>query len=195
MNAIAYLEMQLTNINTLFHDIVQDITGEEWLSRAAPGQNRLGFIIWHIPRTQDNVVHLWMRGGHEVFHRPEWLHWQSTRPYGIGTGITLAQADEVATKVSLTDTLLYADVVHNEILAWLRQHFDEALDVVPTVATHLALYPEYQTKGYHIEMSGLYNQPTWNLFMRPCIGHIHRHLGELQLAKAMLRGQSLEEAV
>jgi hypothetical protein len=66
---------------------------------------------------------------------------------------------------------------------------------VPDVAAHLALYPEYQTEGYHTEMSGLYQQPTWTLFMRPCIGHIHRHLGELQLAKALLRAQSLEEVV
>ncbi len=33
------------------------------------------------------------------------------------------------------------------------------------------------------------NQPTWNLLMRPCIGRIHRHLGELQLAKAVLRAR------
>lgn len=187
MNTIAYLENQLANIHAIFHDLVQDISEQEWLERPAPGQNRLGFNIWHIPRTQDNFVQLWIRGEAEIFHQPPWAHWQTLRPAGIGVGITLAEADAVATQVQRDETLAYADAVHEATLAWLRQSHDDDLDQVPNAVAHLAPYPEYQTPGYHVEIGSLIGQPVWSLLMRPCIGHVHRHLGELELSKALLR--------
>ena len=187
MNTTSYLEKQLENLNALLHGIAGDISEEEWLARPLPGQNRIGFNTWHIPRTQDNIVQLWIRGGTELFHRPAWEPWRALRPLGIGVGISLDQADAVATQINLTETLAYADAVHEEILNWLRQISDDELDIVPDCAAHLATYPEYQTEGYRAELASLVGQPTWSLLMRPCIGHIHRHLGELELAKAMLR--------
>lgn len=187
MKTTTYLENQLTNLHVLLHDIVGDISAAEWLDRAAPGQNRIGFTIWHMPRTQDNIVQLWIRGEREVMHGVEWAKWHALRPYGIGTGISFDEAEAVATQVNLTETLAYADAVHAEIMGWLRQCSDEDLDHVPDVAAHLAPYPEYQLAEYQRQLGILFNQPTWSLLMRPCIGHLHRHLGELQLAKTLLR--------
>ena len=187
MNTVAFLENQLKNLHGMFHAIVDDFTAEEWLMRAAPGQNRVGFIVWHMPRTQDNIVQLWMRGGRELFYHPDWEHWLPLKPYGIGAGITLAEADIVAETVQIAETLAYADAVHQEMMAWLHQLSDADLDQIPNVDAHLAPYPEFQAKGYREELDGLRHQPIWNLFLRPCGGHIHRHLGELELAKAILR--------
>ena len=187
MNTVTYLEMQLANIHAIYHDLVHDLSEQEWLVRPTPGQNCIGYNIWHIPRTQDNIVQLWIRGKAEVCHQAAWTHWQTLRPAGIGVGITLTEADAVATHVQRDETLAYADAVHQEILTWLRQCQDEDLDRVPDVAAHLASYSEYQTEGYRGQLNSLFNQPIWNLLLRPCIGHVQRHLGELELAKAMLR--------
>jgi hypothetical protein len=189
LNTVLYLEKQLANIHALFHDIAGDLTEQEWGSRLAPDQNKVAYIVWHIPRTQDNFVHLWMRGIPEVFHSPRWAHWQALQPLGIGIGITLPQSDEIAATVNLSDTLAYEEAVYQEILTWLRQLNNDDLDQVPDVNVHLAAYPEYQTKGFREETDNLRGQPVWNHFMRPCIGHVHRHLGELELAKALLRSR------
>jgi hypothetical protein len=58
MNAPSYLQKQLANLNTVFHSITKDITDEEWVMRAAPGQNMLGYTIWHTPRSQDSFVQI-----------------------------------------------------------------------------------------------------------------------------------------
>jgi DinB superfamily len=189
MNTVTYLEQQLANLHAIFHDLVSDLSEAEWQARAVPGQNRVGFNIWHIPRTQDNVVQLWIRGEAEVFHQPAWAKWHAYRPQGIGVGITLAEADAVAGACSRAETTAYADAVHQEILTWLRQCTDDDLDTVPDALAHLASYPEYQTAGYLAEVNSLLNQPVWSLLMRPCIGHVHRHLGELELTKALLRAR------
>ncbi len=55
-------------------------------------------------------------GGSEIFHRPEWAHWQDLQPFGVGTGITRDEADKIATKVHLAETLTYTEAVHQEVL-------------------------------------------------------------------------------
>jgi hypothetical protein len=187
MNTVTYLEKQLANLHAIFHDLAGDLSEAEWQARPAQGQNRLGFNIWHIPRTQDNFVQVWARDQAEVFHQPTWAKWHGFRPQGIGVGITLEEADAVADVVTRAETLAYADAVHAEILGWLRQLTDDDLDIVPDVHARLAPYPEYQTPGYQAEIVSLIDQPVWGLLMRPCIGHVHRHLGEIELTKAILR--------
>jgi hypothetical protein len=187
MNTVNYLEKQLANLHAIFHDLVADVSETEWQARPAPGQNRLGFNIWHIPRTQDNFVQVWARGQAELFHQPAWAKWHAFRPQGIGVGITREEADAIAAGVTRTETLAYAEAVHAEILDWLRQLTDDDLDIVPDATARLAPYPEYQTPGYFAEIASLFNQPVWSLLMRPCIGHVHRHLGEIELTKEILR--------
>ncbi len=194
MNAIAYLDKQLANINTLLHGIAGDLTAAEWLARPAPGQNRLGFTVWHIPRIQDTIVQAWIRGIPEIAHQDRWAAWHSLRPLGNGVGIPLADADRLAHEVQPADVMAYADAVHEANAAWLKSLSDEALDQVPDVARNLAPYPEYHTPGFVEEVKGLYAQPIWSLLMRPCIGHVHRHLGEIEVIKAILRGNGADPA-
>ncbi len=84
MNAATYLQKTIGNINTVFHSIAGDLTDEEWLARPAPGQNLIGFAVWHLPRTQDIHVQTWIRGIPEVVHGDRWAHWRSLKPLGGG---------------------------------------------------------------------------------------------------------------
>lgn len=187
MNAITYLEKQLANINAILHGIVDDVTDQEWITRLAPGRNMIGFTVWHIPRTQDAHVQTWIRGIPEVVHGDRWIHWRQLKRQGNGVGISLAEADEVARRVQRADVMEYADAVHQEISAWVKELDERDLDRLPNIAQHLSVYPEYQTPGFVEEVSGLFDQPIWSQLMRPCIGHIHRHLGELEIVKKFVR--------
>lgn len=187
MNAISYLEQQLTNIHAMLRAIAGDLTDEEWVARAAPGLNFLGATVWHIPRTQDLHVQTWIRGVPQVAHRERWAHWQPLQRLGTGAGISLAEADEIARSVRRAEVLEYAAAVHEETQHGLRDLNDTDLDQVPDIAGHLAPFPEYQTPGFVAEARGLFNQPIWAQLMRPCIGHVHRHLGEVEVLKEFLR--------
>ncbi len=187
MKTTAFLEQQFTNIHALFTTIAGDIAEEEWLQRPGPGQNRIGFTVWHIPRTQDNFVHGWVQGLVEVLYRPEWSHWATFRQLGIGVGIAGAEADGVAAATTRDDVMAYEEAVFLAIVQWLHSICDDELDTIPDVARHLAPFPHYQTPSYLAETEGLRGRPVWDMLMRPCIGHIHRHLGELELAKSLVR--------
>jgi hypothetical protein len=187
MNAVTLLDKQLANINAIFHSLADDLTDQEWITRPAPGQNRVAYLAWHLPRVQDSHIHTWVRGIPEVVHGDRWSQWGHLRRFGNGIGITLAEADEVALSVRRDDVLAYADAVYSESSAWLDSLSDVDLDRIPDTRLHLSPYPEYQTPGFYEEVSSLLDQPIWSQLMRPCIGHIHRHLGELELVKAVLR--------
>jgi hypothetical protein len=190
MNAITYLQKQLANINAIFHGIADDLTDEEWIMRPAPHQNMLGYTVWHIPRTQDAHVQTWIRGIPEVAHGDRWAHWQPLRRFGNGVGISLGEADEVARSVQRAEVMEYADAVHQENLAWLKELNESELDQITNISQHLSHYLEYQTPGFIEEANSLFDQPIWSQLMRPCIGHVHRHLGEIEVVKAILRSEA-----
>ena len=187
MNAVAYLQKQLANINAIFHSIADDLTDQEWLARPAPGQNMMGYTVWHIPRTQDAHVQTWIRGIPEVVYGERWTHWQHLKRLGNGVGISLDEAEGIARSVQRVDVMEYADAVHKEISVWLNELNESDLDHLPNIPQHLSPFPEYQTPGFIEEAGGLFDQPIWSQLMRPCIGHIHRHLGELEIVKNILR--------
>jgi hypothetical protein len=119
MNAVTLLDKQLANINAIFHSLADDLTDQEWITRPAPGQNRVAYLAWHLPRVQDSHIHTWVRGIPEVVHGDRWSQWGHLRRFGNGIGITLAEADEVALSVRRDDVLAYADAVYSESSAWL----------------------------------------------------------------------------
>jgi hypothetical protein len=187
MNAVTLLGKQLANVNAIFHSLIEDLTDQEWISRPAPGQNIIAYIAWHLPRVQDSHIHTWIQGIPELVHSDRWSHWRHLKPFGDGVGISLEEADEVALSVLQADVLAYADAVYHESSAWLYSLSEADLDRIPNTRLHLSPYSEYQTPGFYEESSSLLDQPIWAQLMRPCIGHVHRHLGELELAKALLR--------
>lgn len=187
MNSTAYLQKQFANFNAAMHGIAGDLTDEEWVARPGPGQNMLGYAVWHIPRTQDNFLQAWIRGQDEIVRGERWAHWAHLKPLGIGVGIRLEEADSIARSVKLADVMAYADEVHQSITTWLGEISEDVLDSVPDARAHLAAFPEYQTPGYMKEVHNLYDLPVSGLLIRPCMGHVHRHLGELEITKDVLR--------
>ena len=190
MNAVTLINEMLANINILFHGIIEDLSDEEWVSRPAPGSNRVAFTAWHLPRTQDHFIQLWIRGESEVIYGERWLHWQHLRRYGSGIGITLEESDEIALSLIREDVLDYEDAVYNQSSRWLHNLIDPDLDLTPNMREYLSAYPDYLTAGYHRDTEHLLDLPAWCLLMRPCIGHVYRHLGELELAKELFRKRS-----
>ncbi len=187
MDSIEILQKQFASIFAIFQGIVGDFAEEEMVSRPAPEQNMIGYTAWHMPRTLDAHVQTWIRGVPEVVHGERWSDWKSLRHLGYGVGVTLQEADEIARTIQIPDVLDYADAVDQEITTWL-EHLDEKdLDQMPEISKHLSQYPEYQTEGLRREAGDLYEQPTWTHLLYPCIGHIQRHLGELEIIKAIIR--------
>lgn len=187
MNVTTYLKKQFSNLNSVIHYYVDDLTDEEWVTRPADSQNMIGYTVWHMPRTQDNFLQTWIRGQAEIIQGERWAHWHHLKPLSAGIGITLEEADKITHATCRDDVLAYADEVHQTLLTWLSEIDESVLDHVPDVKKHMAAFPEYQTPGYIEESSNMHGLPVWGFLIRPCMGHIQRHCGELEILKDILR--------
>lgn len=189
MHAISLIQAQLNGIHQFFHACADDITETEWTACVLPKTNLLGFTCWHLVRTQDWAVQTAIRGIPEVSADERWGGWSGLALTGIGAGIPLEQANEIARRISRPDVLAYADAVHSIIQSWLSRLSDDDLDTVPDMVAHMAAYPAYQHPGFQAEIADLHGLPTWRLLSGPCSGHLREHLGELNLLKQILRGR------
>ncbi|HYM97034.1 MAG TPA: DinB family protein [Candidatus Sulfotelmatobacter sp.] len=196
MNAIGMLVQQLDTVNLRLHHSARGLTAAELAARPLPGINPIGFVLWHMARSQDWAVNTAIRDVPEVVTRAPWRGGRVAVP-GIGTGFDLESAVAVAAGVDLDELLAYADAVHAETVGWLEQRDESILDEIPDVAAHDAPHPEYQTAGFRAEMDGGPEHddavgrkgglPVWVFLTSVSITHLHRHLGEVDLLRDLLR--------
>ncbi len=190
------LRQQLHTVNLRLHHTASGLTPQELVARPLPGVNPIGFILWHMARSQDWGVNTAVRGTPELIKRDPWRATSIAHP-GIGTGFDGDEAASVAGTYDLAELLAYADAVHAETIAWLDSVDEHDLDTIPNVSAHDAPYPEYQTPGFRAEMdSGPEHDdavadkgglPVWIFLTSVSITHLHRHLGEVDLLKDLLR--------
>ncbi len=196
MDAVALLVQQLDTANLRLHHSARDLTPNELVARPLQGVNPIGFILWHMARSQDWAVNTAIRDVPEVITRQPWRESPIAVP-GIGTGFDLNEASSVAGLIDLAVVLGYADAVHAEAVGWLGTLDEAALDGIPDVAAHDASHPEYQTRGFRAEMdSGPEHDdafgrkgglPVWVFLTSVSVTHLHRHLGEVDLVKDLMR--------
>jgi len=196
MDAMGMLTQQLQTVNLRLHHSARDLTREELVARPLEGVNPIGFLLWHMARSQDWAVNTAIRDVPEVIRRRPWAGTPLAVP-GIGTGFDLEEAARTAAHLELAELLRYADAVHDDTLAWLRTVDEAILDDIPDVGAHDAPHPAYQTPGFRDEMdSGPEHDdavgrkgglPVWVFLTSVSITHLHRHLGEVDLIKDLLR--------
>ena len=192
MRATTYLQRQVMRSHRFLHEIVDDLTAEELVTRVLPQTNLIAFDLWHIIRLQDWVVQTLAQGKPELLDAPPWRHWRDLTTRSFGPGLSQEQADALARSLRLTDLLSYADATHHACLAFLETLSDEALDGAPDVLTHLAREPFYLSDTMRREVPWVFEQPPlWRCF-NPIVPHGAEHLAQIELLKDQLRRRPAE---
>jgi len=174
---------QIEGIARMLGDLLKDVTREEWRSRPWDGQNLFGFTAWHIPASQDWVIHVALQGLPMLSAEPEWTG-RGMAISRIPWGMSADQADAVALATKPADVAAYAAAVAERARAFLRFVAPDALDIVPPEG-HRTEYDA--TPGYVAEIDEFRGWPAWRFFASPATGHCRGHLGELDLFKRYVR--------
>ncbi len=196
MNSIELLVQQLNTVNIRLHHSAHDLTESELVAKPLAVVNPIGFTLWHMARSQDWALNTAIRDLPELITRAPFRSGALAVP-GIGTGFDAAAAAEVARRIELRTLLAYADSVHVDLVAWLRTQDESMFDAIPDAAGHHSRFPEYQTPGFRAEMeSGPEHDdavgrkgglPAWIYLTSVAVTHLHRHLGEVDLLKDVMR--------
>jgi hypothetical protein len=192
MRATTLLRQQTAQLDLRLRDGIADVSDAEWHTRAAPNTNLIGFIYWHVARNQDAVVQTLIRGEPELITLEPWAR-MSGLPAGgndgIGTGISLAQADAIALAATRDGMQAYSAAVFAMMSDWLETLTDDELDHRPDCPAHIAAIPAYQTSFWHRIAQFFAAKSIAEILGYYCIAHPYQHLAEIGLLTQLLRGE------
>lgn len=189
MQAPELLLRQLSTVNTIFHDVADDLSPDEWTTRMLPDTNLPGFDLWHVARTQDWALHTLVRGVEEIIRDARWAGNGALTTSGIGVGMTREEADSLAHEVTKEAVIAYADAVHAALVDWLASIDESVLDDQPDIPGHYRAHPEYLTPAMQAEVPWAAQQPAVWRCLAPALGHVRDHLSEMDLMKRCWRRQ------
>jgi uncharacterized damage-inducible protein DinB len=192
MRATTLLRQQTAQLDQRLRDGITDISDAEWQTRAAPNTNLIGFIYWHIARNQDVFVQTLIRGEPELITREAWARMSSLPAAsndGVGTGISLAQADAIALATTRDGLQVYCAAVFAMTCEWLETLTDDELDHRPDCLAHIAAIPAYQTSFWHRIAQAFAAKSIAEILGYYCIAHPYQHLAEIGLLTQLLRGE------
>lgn len=188
MQATKLLRTELEWLNLSFHELLDDMTDEEWTARILPGMNMPGYILWHVARMPDFIVQTGRRHVPEVITQDRWASCGALTPL---FGVSLQEADAIARAVKREDVSAYADAVLAEVVAWLDTLSDDDLDTVPHWHAYLEEYPQYNVPA----IVNAPEVPIWASLLEICGLHVRGHLAEVALIKQQVRQGTTTSAV
>jgi hypothetical protein len=181
MQATKLLRTELEWLNMDFHELIDDMTDEEWTARILPGMNLPGYILWHVARTPDFIVQTGRRHVPEVITQERWGSFEAiTAPI---FGVSLEEADAIARAVKREDVSAYADAVLAEVVAWLDTLSDGDLDTVPHWHAYIEEFPQYNVPA----IVNAPEVPIWESLLGICGLHVRGHLAEVAMIKQQVR--------
>jgi len=172
-----------TNLNALnreMHVVAEWMRPEDWTRRNVPGTNLPGFTFWHIVRVIDSTAFMSLRGLPELIDSEPWASKKWARP-GIGTGYTLEEADETATRVVPAELVGYADALRTAVSQWLRSVTDEELQAPSRLIERARALAAYNNQALIDSLRPLDGQPAWLVLSLAAFAHGWAHLEEIRL--------------
>ncbi len=186
MKGTDILRFQLNGSLNLVKERLDAISDREWDSRAAPGTNKLGFILWHCARIIDWTVFSALQALPEVADGPPWSEVFPPMAY-YGAGIPADVADGVTTAVTRAQTADYVAEVRKAVFEWFDRQDDSTLDGSVPLRERQANRTGYLEPSVWAEVASLDAIPAWQVLARPAGAHIRVHMGEYDTLLGVLR--------
>lgn len=171
-----------------FEDLVVGSMSDEQLrARPQPGTNSLAWLLWHIARTEDMGVNLFVAGRRTVLEEDGWLERLGLERIDMGAGMSDDEVGEITSRVSIAELRAYRAAVGlrtKEIVAAMRpEELDEPIDVdrveqayadgvVSERAAWVRQFAGGKSKAFMLSHTGM--------------AHSFMHLGEAWCVRSML---------
>ena len=189
MQGTDVVRMLLTGSFALVEERIDVLTDDEWSERALPGTSLPGFVVWHCARILDWTVRCAIQGEPEVADTARWRE-RFPREWCYGAGIPDALADEIAASTTRAEVREYLADVRASVLTWFNAQTDLTLDAVPPLKANQVNRDGYLERSVWSEVEDLDGLKAWQLLARPCISHVRRHAGELDVLVGLLRART-----
>ena len=157
--------MQVTRQATL--RVIDGLTQEEAKWRPAYGANPIGFILWHMVRTQDGFFHRGITPGTQLWEKSGW-HERFGLPLGdTGNSYTAEQVESF--QVPPLD----------DLLAYMAEVQESALEIVRNLDSSRLLETPRT------------DRPDWTVlrYMRTSLTHENQHTGAIEYLRGLAKSR------
>ena len=129
MDATQLITTMLEDLQRGFRREVEPLTQEQFVARPTPEANTVAFVLWHVTRTEDNIVHGQVTSGTPLWVAEGWHDRLGLEPDEGGTGFTAEQVG--AFQPRKEDLIAYCERVWEVAPGLLSTLTEEDLDRAP----------------------------------------------------------------
>jgi len=129
VNCTEFIQAALTEFHRTINTDVKDLTPEHLAFRPASGANPIGFIFWHITRTEDMIIHRFL-GKPSIWESGNWQEKMGMPAPPKGGGHPEEEIAKAGT-LPLPQVLAYAELVYKDTNEYLKTLDDQKLDFAP----------------------------------------------------------------
>jgi hypothetical protein len=164
MDIIDFYRIEQKRLHDALRTSVSGLTVDEWHYMLPGTGNHIAFLMWHIVRTEDNIMRFILQGRSPIWNEGQWHERLALPPRVQGTGMQT----EDAQRLRINDPTLfmqYAEQVWREFEAYLTTINDGGAALSERVVT----------------VKPLGEMPAIAAIGQVCITHPCMHLGEITL--------------
>lgn len=164
MDIIDFYRIEQKRLHDALHTSVSDLTVDEWHYMLPGTGNHIAFLMWHIVRTEDNIMCFILQGRPPIWNEGQWHERLALPPRVQGTGMRT----EDAHTLHINDPALFMQYAEQ---VW--REFEEYLTIIDDGGA--ALSERIVTVKPLGEMRAIAT------IGQVCITHPYMHLGEITL--------------
>lgn len=129
MNGVEFVQSAISELHSAMIDHVKVLTQKHLAWKPAPKANPIGFLFWHLMRTEDNMIQ-GLQGKPSIWESEDWCGKLDIDPKAQGTGFEEAEVEKVCV-LPLSDLTAYAERVIQSTEDYLKTLDDTKLDHAP----------------------------------------------------------------
>ena len=176
MNIIDYFRAERRRLHEELRFAVNNLTTDEWHYTIPGTGNHIAFLMWHIVRTEDILVHVALQERRPIWKEYNWPERLSLPPRAQGLGMPT----EDAHAVHINDPALFME--------YAEQVWRASEEYLASITDGGARLSEYM-----ITLQPLGERNGLELIGHACLSHPLMHLGEIMLLRGAMnkKGNSL----
>ncbi len=166
MDVKEYIRMQIESLEQSLKRVVDSLKQEEIAWRPASGCNSIGLILFHLFKSEDSFIQVYLKGKKELWETGKWYNQLNLDASEEGAHYTVEQVDNFPVP-ALESILRYGAAVRTETLDYVK-----------------ALQPADLEKVIKMPFGDM----TIAMMISLLFGHASHHIGEISYLRGLQRG-------
>ena len=173
---------------SIFDELIKGLSDAQVRGRPAPPLNPIAWLLWHSARVEDVGINRLLVDGRQVADVGNWLERMKISRRDVGTGMTGAEVDDLASAIDLDALRGYWDAVMAGTLAAVENVRGEDLEaIVPEPRVRRVANEEGgvgANAGWLTEFWAKKRTRAWVLAQTPYL-HVYGHYYEARTVRAL----------